>query len=415
MFACALSCVEVLAVKLSHLVIREILERKASFVTALLSVAAGVALVVSVRAVLEASEADVARTMDGLGANVLVLPPNTTVADYFSADLSGSVMPESIVTTIAVADLYGVDIVSPKLSRRVRLKDGTVTMTGILPQREFAAKAAWKRAGAAAAPREGRGSSTPPAEIPETAIRRQVIESLEPDEILVGADVARRFGVGLEEPLEIEGRMFEVLEILPETGTVDDARIFAHLHVVQEMGKAGAVVNAVEIVGCCREIRNGLVTDLQELLPATRIVTVKQIVSTQVATNRTMAGLSWMLFVVALAIGGFGIFSSMSSNLRARQHELGMLGALGASSSMFLKLFGSKAVLVAVLGGLFGWAVGAGLAAQFGPRWVGVAIPWRSDLIPLSLSIALALTALAGLWPIWRATRLDPAEALRFE
>jgi ABC-type antimicrobial peptide transport system permease subunit len=44
-----------------------------------------------------------------------------------------------------------------------------------------------------------------------------------------------------------------------------------------------------------------------------------------------------------------------------------------------------------------------------------VAVPWRSDLIVPSLVIALVLTALAGLRPIWRATRLDPAEALRSE
>lgn len=401
--------------RLSHLVIREIVERLGSFGTAVLSVAAGVVLVVSVRAVMDASEADVERKMDGLGANVLVLPPNTTVADYFSADLSGAVMPESNVTRIAVADLYGVEILSPKLSLRVPLKDGTVTMTGILPANEIAAKSAWEDAPVARAPRDKSGPSTPPAEIPETAIRREVIELLEPDEILVGSDVARRFGVESGDLLEIEGRKFDVLEILPETGTVDDARIFAHLHVVQAMGGTGAVVNAIEIVGCCQEIRKGLVGDLQKLLPATRIVTVNQIVSTQVETNRTMAGLSWMLFAVAMAIGGFGIFSSMSSNLRARQQELGILGALGADSSLFLELFGAKAVLVAVLGGLFGWALGAGLAVLLGPRWVGVAVPWRSDLIVPSLLIALVLTALAGLWPIWRATRLDPAEALRSE
>ena len=114
-----------------------------------------------------------------------------------------------------------------------------------------------------------------------------MVGSLEPDEVLVGSDVARRFGVGLDEPLRIEGRAFEVLEILPETGTVDDARIFAHLHVVQEMGKTGAVVNAVEIVGCCREISKGLVADLERLLPATRVVTVTQIVSTP--ATRSMA------------------------------------------------------------------------------------------------------------------------------
>lgn len=401
--------------KLSTLVAREIIERKSSFVTACLAVAAGIALVVCVRGVLQASESEVARKMDGLGANVLVLPPNTTVADYFSADLSGAVMPESFVAKIALSDLYGVDNVSPKLSRPVSLQGRRITMTGILPQREFAAKASWKGAGIVAKRLADCGPSTPPAEIPETAVRRRVIETLEKDEILIGSDVGRLLDVSAGALLEIEGRTFDLLEVLPETGTVDDARIFAHLHTVQEMGQSGAVVNAIEIVGCCREISKGLVDDLQKLLPATRIVTVTQIVSTQVETNRTMAGLSWMLFAVAMAIGGFGIFSSMSSNLRARRQELGMLGALGAGSSLFLKLFGSKAVLIATFGGLLGWLLGAGFAALFGPRWVGVAVAWRSDLIVPALVLALLLTATAGLWPIWRAARLDPADALRSE
>ena len=120
-----------------------------------------------------------------------------------------------------------------------------------------------------------------------------------------------------------------------------------------------------------------------------------------------------MLFAVAMMVGGFGIFSSMSNNLRARRQELGMLGALGAGSSLFLKLFLSKAVLIAALGGFLGWIAGASVAALMGPRWVGVAVGWRTDLIGLSLLLAVLLTALAGLWPIWRATRLDPAEALR--
>ena len=401
---------------LTRLVLREIIERKGSFLAALLSVAAGIALVVSVRAIMEASEAEVARKMDGLGANVLVLPPETTVADYFSADLSGAVMPASTIGKIAAANLYGVEIVSPKLSRRVALQGGTVTLTGILPEYDYSQLAPKKPAGSDSVPSyKDDGPSTPPAEIPETATRRRVVFSLEDDEVYVGSDVARRYSITEDEPLELEGRTFEVLEILPETGTVDDARIFTHLRAVQEMGGAGDVVNAIEIVGCCREISAGLVTNLKKLLPETRVVTVKHIVSTQVETNRTMAGLSWILFAVALAVGGIGIFSSMTINLRARRQELGMLGAMGAGSSHFLRLFGSKAVLVALLGGFVGWALGAGLASEFGSSWVGVAIPWRGDLLAPSLLIAVGLTALAGLWPIWRATRLDPAEALRSE
>ena len=45
--------------------------------------------------------------------------------------------------------------------------------------------------------------------------------------------------------------------MLPQTGTVDDSRAFTHLHTVQQMAGKGAVVNAIEVVGCCQQISRG--------------------------------------------------------------------------------------------------------------------------------------------------------------
>ncbi|MEE9391756.1 MAG: ABC transporter permease [Planctomycetota bacterium] len=403
--------------RLTTLVTREISERKSPFLTALMAVGLGVALVVTVRSVMQASEADVARKLDGLGANILVLPPGTAVDDYYSADLGGSVMPESYVARIALSDLKGLDNVSPKLSIPVAFGDAKVTLTGILPQREFAAKATWKGAGVFARPPEGCGpdSETVPAKLPETAVRRRIIDTLAADEVLVGADLSQRYGWKAESEIELGGRQFKVLEILPVTGTVDDSRVFAHLHTVQEIAGAGEVINAIEIVGCCREIAKGLGEGLEKLLPETRVVTVLQIVETQIETNRTMQGLSWLLSGLALLLGGAGILATMLSNLRERRRELGMLSALGAPASLFAKLFMAKALLIALSGGLLGWLLGVGLAAALGPRLAQVMVPLRWDLLPLALLLAVGITALASLWPIWRALHLDPARALRDE
>ncbi len=91
--------------------------------------------------------------------------------------------------------------------------------------------------------------------------------------------------------IELLGRTFTTIAVLPETGTVDDSRIFAHLHTVQDMTGKGPVFNAIEIVGCCSQINAGLVQKINKLLPDAKVVTITQVVDTQLRTNKTMAKL----------------------------------------------------------------------------------------------------------------------------
>ena len=46
---------------------------------------------------------------------------------------------------------------------------------------------------------------------------------------------------------------------MPRTGTVDDSRVFAHLHTVQRLSKSGEVINAIEVMGCCEDAAGNLV------------------------------------------------------------------------------------------------------------------------------------------------------------
>ncbi len=92
-----------------------------------------------------------------------------------------------------------------------------------------------------------------------------MIDNLENDEALVGADVASALSLKEGASLTVLGQAFKVTAVLPQTGTVDDSRVFAHLHRVQDLAGKGPVVNAIEIVGCCQEISNGLVQKINTL------------------------------------------------------------------------------------------------------------------------------------------------------
>ena len=166
----------------------------------------------------------------------------------------------------------------------------------------------------------------------KSLVRQRVIDNLANDEALVGADVAAALSLQEGAGLTVLGQAFKVTAVLPQTGTVDDSRIFAHLHRVQDLAAKGPVVNAIEIVGCCQEISNGLVQKINTLLPEAKVVTITQIADAQIKMNHMMSRLSFIFLVIIVFVGGAGIANYMYANVFERRREIGTLMALGASS-----------------------------------------------------------------------------------
>ncbi len=403
---------------LRKLVWREMFERKNQLATSFLAILLGITVVVSIKNITFYSEKAVARQLDGLGANVLVLPKSVTIQDYYSADMQSDEFPEEYVLRLAMSDLEGLDNLSPKLSVPVMLRDRSFTLTGILPKSEFQAKAMWAGAGIFAHPAEGCGTipdlpgATHP-EAKETLVRQRVVDDLSDKEVLIGADVASIVGVKEGDALDVLGRTFEITAVLPETGTVDDSRIFAHLHTVQELAGKGPVINAIEIVGCCKAIAGGLVQKVNKLLPEAKVVTVTQVVDTQVTTNRMMARLSLVFVGIIVLVGGASIANYMYANVFERRREIGTLMALGAGTSLILNMFLLKALLLGLAGGICGYLLGTVLAVGLGPRLAGVPVLPMPVLFVWALGISVVIALAASYFPARRAARLDPCATLQ--
>ncbi len=404
--------------RLRRLVWREMFERKNQLATSFFAVLLGIAVVVSIKNITFYSEKAVARELDALGANILVLPKSASVQDYYGADMQNDEIPEEYVATLTLSDLQGLDNLSPKLSAPVELQGRRFTLTGILPKSEFQAKAAWQGAGIFGRPLEGCGDVAdvpgvfkPPAR--ETLVRQRVVDDLAPDEALIGFDVANLLGLKEGGNIDVLGRTFSISAILPQTGTVDDARVFAHLHTVQEMLGKGPVINAIEIVGCCNEISGGLVQKINKLLPDAKVVTVTQVVDTQVRTNRMMSRLSMIFLSIIVLVGGAGIANYMYANVFERRREIGTLMALGAGSSVILKLFLLKALWLGLAGGIGGYVLGTVLAVALGPRLAGIPVLPMPVLVLWALGISVLIALGASYFPARRATRLDPCATLQ--
>jgi putative ABC transport system permease protein len=402
--------------KLQTLVWREIFERKNQLATSFLAILLGVSVIVAMKNITFYSEKAVAYQLDALGANILVLPKAASLQDYYSADLQKDLFPEDYVKRLTSSDLQGLDNLSPKLSIPVEAGGRRFILTGILPKNEFQAKAAWQMAGLFSRPAEcGMAVTVPGLVTPakETLVRKRVIQTLATNEVLVGADMAAALKLTEGGTMQLLGRAFTVTAILPQTGTVDDGRAFAHLHTVQQLAGKGAVVNAIEVVGCCQQISEGLVQKINQLLPEAKVVTITQIVDTQIKTNRMMSRLSLLFLTIIVLVGGASIANYMFANVFERRREIGTLMALGAGSAVVLRMFLLKAVWLGLAGGVGGYVLGTGLAAILGPSLAGV--PVLPMLAPLfwAVGVAVAVCVAATYLPARRAARLDPSAALQ--
>jgi putative ABC transport system permease protein len=123
-----------------------------------------------------------------------------------------------------------------------------------------------------------------------------------------------------------------------------------------------------------------------------------------------------VLAVVAL-LGAMAILAMLAAEVRERRREIGVLRAMGAGGGRILGLFLPKVLLVGVLGGLIGWALGTALALYAAPAIGGlgpeIKIRVFTGLAPRAAVLGAAFALLASLPGLVRAARMDPVDALR--
>ncbi|HCB34524.1 MAG TPA: ABC transporter permease [Acidimicrobiaceae bacterium] len=129
------------------------------------------------------------------------------------------------------------------------------------------------------------------------------------------------------------------------------------------------------------------------------------------SAEAAFTGLLLGLGAVALLVGGVGIANVMVISVLERRTEIGVRRALGATKRHVGVQFVVESALLAAVGGVGGVAAGAAITAGYARSrdWV-IAVPFTA--LALGIAAALAIGALAGLYPAARAARLDPAEAV---
>ena len=131
-----------------------------------------------------------------------------------------------------------------------------------------------------------------------------------------------------------------------------------------------------------------------------------------------LTGATWLVLTaisfVALMIGGIGVMNIMLVSVTERTKEIGIRKAVGATRGNILWQFLVEAVVLTGLGGVAGLAVGE-VASLLMNRYSPLPAFVPAWAIAVGLGISAGVGLVFGLWPAWKAARLDPIEALRYE
>ena len=393
--------------KLYQIVLKDIMRRKRRVLYAALGVVIGTMTVVGVLTIAFAGENRIYGQLEKYGANLTIIPAinriDTKVGNLSLGTLSigENYIPESylpkireiadgeIRTALNIKDNEPISIIAPKLYVNAEVRGISLVVTGIQSQDELIIKTWWQV-------REG--------------------EFLKADnQAVVGALTAELLKLKVGDEIPLNSSVVVVSGILGETGSSEDYQVMVPLATLQKIYNKEGLVSSVDIRALCNACPVELIAlALNQNIPDIKAVAVKQIANTEMDLVQKVNRMMLSLAGITLVIGIFGVVNTMMTSVHERTRDIGIMRAVGASRWQIIQVFMYEALVIGVIGGVLGYLAGTLLAYGIGPLiFESISISYIPQFIPLSLGVAVAVAAVATVYPALRATRIRISEAFR--
>lgn len=143
------------------------------------------------------------------------------------------------------------------------------------------------------------------------------------------------------------------------------------------------------------------------------VMSQKQLLDIMSSISGILTMLLGGIAVISLVVGGIGVMNVMLVSVTERTKEIGIRKALGGKKKDILVQFLIEALVLSSIGGVLGVIFGIGVGSLMSR--FGIPMAFSPDIILLSFSFALAVGIIFGIVPAYKASKLKPIDALRYE
>lgn len=362
---------------------------------------------------------DTRKSMLKLGFNLVILPEEQNLADWYSDDYSVKYMPESYADRLAASDIIYIRHILPSLQQKITWpeRNRTIILMGT------------------------RG------EVPNLHLSPQkpMVQPVPQGTIILGYELHKSLDIKVNDKIDLMGKTFTVKNCYQQRGTKDDITAWISLKDAQKLLKKEGLINAILALEClCAKSTLPVIRkEVAEILPGTRVierssrVVAREEARTQVekeaklTLKKEMQGreiigrerkrmVSLLIPIILLACALWVAFMGFM-NVQTRREEIGILRTVGVSTRTIFMLFTWKHVFVGIIGGISGVVLAGVLTYIFTASMHSLQleiIGSVSTILELALASVIGacfLTIAAGWIPSIIASGQDPAEVLREE
>ena len=391
-----------------------LIANKMRSILTMLGIIIGVAAVIALVSIGNGVKQDIQNSISSLGSNLLMVMPGAPRTPGVRPS-AGSMKSLKVSDYEAISKLDGVKAASPMTNGSYVViyqnKNWTTSVSGV--SYNYLDVNNWSM-------KSGRFLSEKNVQNRErvAVVGKTVVKNLFGDEDPVGAEIRvknipfRIIGVLNSKGSGAMGNDQDDMVIIPYTTAMERVEGVDYLRMIYVTGKDENGIDRLQSdIENLLRVRHGIKdTNLDDF----NIQNMNSIMETMEETTGTLTLFLGAVAAISLVVGGIGIMNIMLVSVTERTREIGVRKALGATYSVIVTQFLIEAVVISLMGGIIGIALGIGASKLIGMA-SGMSTVISVPTIVMSFAFSMAIGLIFGIYPARKAAKLNPIDALHYE
>ncbi len=236
--------------------------------------------------------------------------------------------------------------------------------------------------------------------------------------IVIGKSVSNALGINIGDKISIGGnekdtREFTVVGIYETGMLIMDAAGYISLDAAQNLTDKEGLISNIQVKTKDLKEVDTITNIIPEKIQGVKVITQKSIIQKMTDMLSTIQIFISSLGLIALLAGSFRVINTMLMSVYERTREIGILKAIGSRNTVIMKMFLIEVVLIGLISSTMGCVLGIIIVCTL-PLTNDIMAPIISpSIIGIAMLLGLAVSALAGIYPAWRASKMNIVEAIK--